>query len=326
MTSALFRRALLAAATASVACAMAPVAALAQDKPWPAAKPITWVVGFVPGGSVDVLTRSIAKVASEQLGQSIVIDNRPGASGALALQYTARAAADGYTLVTVPGPIIHAQRQPEVGRELGAIALMGQGPIVLVGGAANAPNSVKELIAAMKKNPTQWNYASSGTGTGQHLAGELFNSIAGTRMVHVPYKGGGQAVTDVISGQVSLAMLGMTPVLPHIKSGKLKAYAVTTPFRVDALPNVPTLDEAGLKGYDATQFFVAAAPAATPAAVVNRLNTVIAQALASPEVQATLAASGLIGGKMTPAQTQDFVMKTMTRFSALAHREKLDLN
>ncbi|WP_275936445.1 tripartite tricarboxylate transporter substrate binding protein [Pseudacidovorax intermedius] len=175
------------------------------EAPWPEAKPITWIVGFVPGGSVDVLTRAFAKAVSDQIGQSIVVDNVPGASGALALKQAARAKPDGYTLVTVPGPVLFGQAQPEVGRELQAVGLLSQGPIVLVGGAALAPTDLSSLIAAMKKNPQQWDYASSGIGTGQHLAGELFNQMAGTQMLHVPYKGGGQAVVDVVGGQVKLA-------------------------------------------------------------------------------------------------------------------------
>lgn len=298
----------------------------ADDKPWPKAKPITWVVGYVPGGSVDVLTRAIAKVVSDKLGQNIVIDNRPGASGALALQQVARAANDGYTLITVPGPIIHTQQQPEIGRELSAIGLLSQGPIVLVGGSRNTPANIKTLIAAMKQNPDRWSFASSGTGTGQHLAGELFNAMAGTRMVHVPYKGGGQAVTDVIGGQVSLGMLGVTPVLQQIKSGQLKAYAVTTRFRIPSLPDVPTLDEAGLKGYDATQFFVAAAPAGTPSPTLAKLNATIAEALQTPEVKAALEASGQVPGQLTPSATQDFVVTSLTRFKALVHRANIPLN
>lgn len=319
--SAFTRRAFAAGALAFAAFAAQAEAA----KPWPAAKPITWIVGFVPGGSVDVLTRAVARAVADKIGQSIVIDNRPGASGAIALQYAARAGHDGYTLVTVPGPVLHAQRQPEIGRELAAVSLLSQGPIVFVGAAAGMPPRLKDLIAAMKKEPDKWNFASSGTGTGQHLAGELFNTMAGTRMVHVPYKGGGQAVTDVVGGQVSLGMLGVTPVLAQIKAGKLRAYAVTTPFRIPSLPGVPTMAEAGLQGYDATQFFVAAVPAGTDAAVVGKLHAAIAEALTTPEVKAALEAAGQLPGSLSPAQTQDFVVQSLSKFNALAHRNKIGL-
>lgn len=310
-----------------LACCSAWLASAADaPRPWPTAKPITWVVGYVPGGTADVLTRAIAKAVSEKIGQSVVIDNRPGASGALALQHVSRAPNDGYTLITVPGPIIHTQRQPEIGRELTAIGLISQGPIVMVGTVANAPANLKDLVAAMKKNPDQWSFASSGTGTGQHLAGELFNSMAGTAMIHVPYKGGGQAVTDIIGGQVKLGMLGVTPVLPQIKAGQLKAYAVTTRFRIPSLPDVPTMDEAGLQGYDATQFFVAAAPNGISPAIVTKLNASIAEALQNPDVKTALEASGQIGGKLSPAATQDFVVNSLSKFNALMHTAKIKLN
>ncbi|WP_415267181.1 Bug family tripartite tricarboxylate transporter substrate binding protein [Acidovorax sacchari] len=312
---------------ALAACCSALFAGAADaPRPWPTAKPITWVVGYVPGGSVDVLTRAIAKVVSEKIGQSIVIDNRPGASGALALQYVSRAPNDGYTLLTVPGPIIHTQRQPEIGRELAAVALMSQGPIVMVGTMANAPSDLRALIAAMKQHPDRWSFASSGTGTGQHLAGELFNTMAGTAMVHVPYKGGGQAVTDIVGGQVTLGMLGVTPVLSQIKAGQLKAYAVTTRFRIPSLPDVPTMEEAGLKGYDATQFFVAAAPRGIDPAIVAKLNATIAEALQNPEVKLALEASGQVGGHLSPAATQDFVVNSLAKFNALVHTAKIPLN
>lgn len=300
--------------------------ALAQEKPWPTAKPITWMVGFVPGGSVDVITRVIAKAVSEKIGQSIVIENRPGASGALALQAAARAPRDGYMLVTIPGPVLYGQRQPEIGKELSAVALMSQGPIVLVGKKEGAPGNLSELIQAMKKAPSQWNFASSGTGTGQHLAGELFNSMAGTEMVHIPYKGGGQAVTDIIGGQTSLGMLGVTPVLAHIKSGQLKAYAVTTTFRIPSLPDVPTMEEAGLKGYEATQYFVAAVPSGVDARIVSRLNAAIEESSRTPEVVAALDAGGQVAGKLSPAETQKFVVKSLAKFDAVAKKANITLN
>lgn len=306
-------------------CAAA-LSAHADGTAWPKAKPITWFVGFAPGGTVDVLTRAIAKTVSDKIGQSIVIENRPGASGALALQAAARAPHDGYTLVTFPGPILQTTRQPEIGRELSAVSLMSQGPIVLVGSAANAPATLQDLIAVMRKQPGKWSYASSGTGTGQHLAGELLNSLAGTQMVHIPYKGGGQAISDVLGGQVSLGMLGVTPVLAQIKAGKLKAYAVTTRFRIDSLPDVPTMEEAGLKGYDAAQFFVAAVPAGTDAEIVTKLNAAINDAVQTHEVKTILSASGQVAGKLSPKESQAFTVTSLDKFRALAHRAKISLD
>ncbi len=320
---ALLRRALLASA---FALSLPATTALANDTAaWPNAKPITWIVGYVPGGSVDVITRSVAKAVSDRIGQTIVIDNRAGASGALALQYAARAANDGYWLITVPGPVLHAQKQPTLGHELSAVSLLSQGPNVLVGATADARSNLQDLIAAMKKNPEQWSYASSGTGTGQHLAGELFNTMAGTKMLHVPYKGGGQAVTDVTGGQVALGMLGVTPVLPQIKAGKLKAYAVTTPFRLASLPDVPTMSEAGLKGFEATQFFIAAVPARTDPAIVSKLNKAIAEAMKTPDVQAALEAAGQVSSNLTPAETEDFARKSIAKFESVAKQANISL-
>lgn len=322
MSSCRSRRLVLAA---GLAAALALPSARADERPWPGARPITWLVGYVPGGSVDVLTRTLARALSERLGQSIVVDNKPGASGALALQAAAKAAPDGYTLLTVPGPLVQSARLPQIGQGLSAIALMAQGPIVLVGAPANAPAHLPELIAAMKKTPDQWSYASSGIGTAQHLAGELFNSQAGTAMVHIPYKGGGQAVTDLVSGQTRLGLLGVTPVLPHIQAGRLRAYAVTTPFRVPSLPDVPTMDEAGLKGYEATQYFVAAAPAGVDPKIVARLNAAIAEATKAPEVAQALGAAGLVAATLSPAQSEAFVLRSLAKFDAVAKKAHITL-
>ncbi|MFS4515533.1 tripartite tricarboxylate transporter substrate binding protein, partial [Delftia tsuruhatensis] len=251
------RRHALRPLAAAALLALALPTARAADSPAhaPQGKPITWIVGFAPGGSLDVLTRHVARQLEARAGVSVVVENRPGASGAIGLQAAAKAPADGLTLVSVPGPQLSGPRQPEVGRELTAVAVMARGAMVLVGPAPGAAGSLGELVAAMKAKPGQWSYASSGTGTSQHLAGELLNALAATSMVHVPYKGGGQAVTDVVGGQIPLAMLGVTPVLPHIQSGRLKAYAVTSATRIDSLPDVPTMREAGVPGYEATRWY-----------------------------------------------------------------------
>lgn len=305
-----------------------PAAVLAAGEPaaWPHAKPITWIVGFAPGGTVDVLTRLAAKKLSEKTGQSVVVENRAGASGAIALQAAAKAAADGYTLITVPGPVLYATAQPEVGRELMAIATMAQGPMVLVSGLANAPAQMPDLIHAIKKNPSAWSYASSGNGTSQHLAGELLNVTAGITMTHVPYKGGGQAVIDVVGGQVPLGLLGVTPVLQQIKSGKLKAYAVTTSYRIESLPDVPTMKEIGLRDYDAAQWYVIATPKGTPAAQVQQLNTWLNEITASEDLKPALLASGSIAGKGSAKETQQFIESDTRKWKELAKSSKLDIN
>lgn len=317
-----FRRTLL--LTAALAVSL-PGHGAGDPGAWPNAKPITWLVGFPPGGSLDVLTRIAARQLAEKTGQSVVVENRPGASGAIALQAAAKAAADGYTLITVPGPILSKTNPPEIGRELVGIAMLAQGPMVLVGGTATAPSTVAELIAAMRKDPGALSYGSSGNGTSQHLAGELFNTINGTAMRHIPYKGGGQAVIDVVGGQVPLAILGATPVLPHIKSGKLRAYAVTTSYRIDSLPDVPTMQEAGVKGFDAAQWYVIATPKGVPVDVLTKLNGWINDIAVSSEMKPALLSSGSVPGKLSARETQAFVDADSARWKDLAKKAKLDL-
>lgn len=290
------------------------------------AKPITWIVGFPPGGTVDVATRLVARNLEARIGTSIVIDNRPGASGAIGLNLAAKAAPDGYTLVTVPGPVLTNQPQPQIGRELTGVAMLGKGPMVLVGATASAFPSFKDLLQAMRRKPEGFSFASSGNGTSQHLAGELVNEMAHVHMQHVPYKGGSQAVTDVIGGQVPLAFLGVTPVLPHVKAGRLKAYGVSTATRSPALPEVPTLAEAGLPGFEASQWFAVATPAGVPAARLQQLNAAIVAVLRAPEVAHGLEQVGLDPAIATPAETTSFVTTDLKRWRALAQREHLTLD
>ncbi|RCW68568.1 Bug family tripartite tricarboxylate transporter substrate binding protein [Pseudorhodoferax soli] len=305
--------------------AMATTALHAQTKPWPTEKPITWIVGFAPGGTLDVLTRAVAKRIAERTGQSVVVDNRPGATGAIAQQAVARAAPDGYTVISLAGPILTAQTPPQVGKELAAVAMLGQGPMVLVGPASSPITTLQDLIKDAKSNPHRWSYGSSGTGVSQHLAGELLKSSAGISMTHIPYKGGGQAVTDVVGGQIPLALLGVSPVLPHIKSGRLRAYGVTTAQHADALPGVPTFQEAGVNGYDASQWYAAAVPAGTPADRIAQLNALINEAVTSAEVAAVLQAGANNAVVTTPTQARDFVVNENKRWRALATATKMDL-
>ena len=290
-------------------------------------KPLNWIVGFPPGGSADVMTRLVAKKLEAKLGQSVVVDNRPGASGAIALQLAAKAVPDGYTLITVPGPVVTSRPQPELGKELAGIAMLGKGPMVLVGTMAQPlPATLKDLLASAKANPDKYSFASSGNGTSQHFAGELVNQMAGTKMTHVPYKGGNQAVADVIGGQVPLAVLGITPVLPHIRSGKLRAYAVSTAQRSPALPDVPALREApGLQGFDASQWFVVAAPAGVPPDRVQMLNAAIGEALKDPAIGSGFAGVGVLPEAAAPQATTAFVTGDLKRWHELATRANLPL-
>jgi tripartite-type tricarboxylate transporter receptor subunit TctC len=289
-------------------------------------KTITWVVGWPPGGSADTATRLVARRLEQTLGQPVVVDNRPGASGVLALNFAVKAPADGYTLITVPGPVIGSRPSPQLGKELVGVAMMGKGPAVLIGTVAEPlPATVKDLIAAAKAHPDKFNYVSSGNGTAQHLAGELFNQMAGITINHVPYKGGAQAVTDVIGGQVSLGVLGITSALPHIHAGKLKAYAVTTAKRSKNLPETPALAET-LPGFEATQWFVVAAPTGTPADRIQKLNAAIGVILKEPEVVSGFDKVGMEPELLTPAQTTSFVEQDLQRWRTLAAKANLKLD
>jgi len=289
-------------------------------------KPITWLVGWPPGGSADVVSRQVARELETKLGQPVIIDNRPGASGSIALNAAAKAAPDGYTIVTVPGPVLMNIPVPQLGKELTGVAQLAKGPMVLVGTQAGSKASLKDLIADAKAHPAAYSFASSGNGTSQHLAGELLNQMAGTKMTHIPYKGGNQAVTDVIGGQVPVGMLGITPVLAHIKSGKLKAYGVSTAQRSPALPGVPSLAEAGVTGFDATQWFVVAAPAGTPSARLLKINAAIAEILAKPEIATGFAAVGVQPTPASPSETTSFVVGEQTRWGDLARKANLPLD
>ncbi|MCW5257139.1 tripartite tricarboxylate transporter substrate binding protein [Verminephrobacter aporrectodeae subsp. tuberculatae] len=290
-------------------------------------RPITWLVGQPAGGTTDVLTRLVARELALQLEQSMLIENRPGAAGAIALQATAKAAPDGLTLVTVSGPSLANIPRPQIARELTAVAILARGPMVLVGTMATAlPPTLDGLLAAARENPGAFSYATSGTGSSQHLTGELLNQIARMRIVHVPYKGGSQAVTDVVGGQVPLGMLGITPVLPHIKAGKLRAYGVSTATRSPLLPEVPSLHEAGLPNFDADQWFVVAMPAGAPTDRVQALNAAINRALHAPEVQAGYTSAGVVLTPATAQQTTAFVARETQRWQTLAKNANLQLD
>ncbi|WP_417224049.1 Bug family tripartite tricarboxylate transporter substrate binding protein [Achromobacter spanius] len=299
-------------------CALAlPVASQAEPPlAWPA-KQINWIVGFVPGGSADVLTRVAAQDLAQRTGLNVVVENKPGASGAIALQIVARSKASDGSLITVPGPLIYPTPQPAIGKELAPVMLMAQGPMVIVGPAKQALPSLADVLADARKRPEAWSYGSSGNGTSQHLAGELLNQVAGTRIVHVPYKGGGQAVSDVTGGQIPLAILGSSPVLPQIKAGALKAYAVTTPQRLAALPEVPTVAESGFPGYAASQWFSVAASPDIDAAVLDQLNAALQKTLQSPAFQTAVTTAGMIAAGGSPADLQRFIADDTAKWQKL---------
>ena len=273
--------------------------------PYPT-KPIRIVVPFPAGGTTDILARAVAQKLTETLGQSVVVDNRPGAGGNIGAELVAKSPPDGYTLLmgTVGTHAINASLYAKMPydhvKDFVPVILVAGVPNVLVVNPSVPANSVPELIAYIKANPGKVNFASSGSGTSIHLAGELFKTMAGVSMTHVPYKGSAPAVTDLIGGQVQLMFDNLPSALPQIKAGKLRALAVTSTQRASALPDVPTVAEAGLPGFDATSWFGLLAPAGTPKDVVAKLNAEVAKWLATPEAREKLASQGAIAAGQSP--------------------------
>jgi len=276
-------------------------------------RPVRWIVPFPPGGAMDNIARTLGEAMGKSLGQSFVIENRAGAGGNIGATAVARAKPDGYTIMIVAnGMAVNPALYPDMAydpvKDFTPISLLAVVPNVLVVNPQRIQaKTVPEVIALAKAHPGKYTYASAGVGTSIHLAGELFAKMAGVQMLHVPYKGSGPAIADMLGGQVDYMFDSITSSKPHIDAGKLVAIAVTTRKRSAALPNVPTVAEAGLPGYELTPWFAAFAPAGTPPAVIDKLNRAMRDALKTPNVQGTLASIGAepIGG--SPAELRDYL-------------------
>jgi tripartite-type tricarboxylate transporter receptor subunit TctC len=286
--------------------------AWAADTAYPT-RPIKLIVPFAAGGSSDSLGRIIAPELSQRLGQPVVVENKPGAGGNLGIDQLAKAAPDGHTIgLASPGPIVVNVTLIEglpydPVRDLTAIALIADLPIVLVANKALAADNIRALIAADKADPGKLFFASAGIGTTMHLSGELFNSMAGTRLEHVPYKGAGAAITDLVAGRVQLGFLDLPAVGPHVKSGALKILAVGNAKRAAALPDTPTIAQAGIPGYRTSGWFGLMAPARVPADVVRRLHKEIAAVLAEPAVRERVGQIGIEPTLTTPDEFSAFI-------------------
>ena len=282
-------------------------AALVQAQPYPV-KPIHFIVPFPPGGGNDTVARAIAQQLGPDLGQPVVIDNRPGAGGSVGAELAAKSPPDGYTLFLAGvgshavNPNLHARLAYDPVRDFTPITLVATAPSVLVVNPAVPARTIAEFTAYARANPGKLNYASNGNGSAAQLAAAMYESMANVRMVHVPYKGIAPALTDLLSGEVQLMFGTVVALVPHIQAGKLRALAVTSRKRSALLPEVPSLAESGLPDYEAGSWYGVMAPAGTPREIVERLHGAIARALKQPDVAQRLAAEGAIVIGSTPAE------------------------
>ncbi len=269
------------------ALAMTLTVGSAMAQAWPA-KPISLIVPFPAGGTTDVLARALAEKLTLSLGQTVIVESKPGAGATLGADYVAKAKPDGYTLLV--GAVHHTiassiyKKLPyDFQKDLAPITTIALVPNVLVVNASTPAKNVAELVTLLKAKPGGYNYGSNGNGTAQHLIGTQLQNLTGTELVHIPYKGSGPLASDLLGGQITMSFDTVTPVLQHVKAGKLRALAITTAKRSSALPDVPTLDEAGLKGFDIGTWFGVLAPAATPKDILARLNAEMVKVIRSPE-------------------------------------------
>ena len=299
--------------------AMVPSAALAQVYP---SKPVRLIVPFAPGGGTDTIARTIANKLSESLGKPVVVDNRGGAGGIIAADTVAKAAPDGYTLLMgTPGSLTInpalANSPYDTLRDFAPISLATVSPFVLVVHPGVPVSNVKELIALAKAKPNALNYGSGGTGAVAYLAAEQFNALARVQITHVPYKGSGPAIIDLLSGVLQLEFENLPVVLNYVRSGKLKALAVGTQKRSTYLPDVPTMVEAGVPGYEASTASGVLAPAKVPRPLIDRLNAEVVKAVKSPQVRDTLGALGAEPVGSTPEQYREHIANELKRYVSL---------
>ena len=299
-----------------IACCVTAVAA-AQDYP---NKPIRLVAPFSPGGATDVLARIVGQKLTERWGQPIVIENRVGAGGNIGAEQVARSASDGYTLLMggVPHAIamsLYTKLNYDLTKDLAAVAEVASFPSMIVLHPSLPAKSVKELIALAKARPGQLNFGSAGNGSPNHLALELFDTLAHVKMVHVPYKGAGQVIGDLLAGQLQLASMGFPVATPHVKAGKLRAIAVTGATRSPLLPDVPTVSEAGLPGFDVTSWYGVFAPAAVSRDIINKVNAEIANAVTAPELKERLASLGAEASIKKPDEFAQYVREEIVKWA-----------
>ncbi len=309
-------------------CTLTAMAANAQDK-FPS-KLVRLVVGFPAGSATDVATRIVANQLSQELGQPFLVENKPGASSEIAAKTVATSAADGYTLfvLTIANVINASAGKSDVvsiEKNFTAVSSIGSVPIVLVANPDLRIGSVKELSAAAKMKPKEISYASSGNGTAPHLSGELFAKMANVDILHVPYKGSSQAVTDLLSGQVNIMFAPASTVLPHMKAGKLVGLGVASSKRIALAPDLPTLDESGLRDFESSVWFGVVAPIGTPTNIVEVLSTAISKALANPTIREEFSKQGVVPQEGNPRIFDRFLQSELKKWSSVIKEANVKL-
>lgn len=311
-------------------CCLGAISATAQPQSYPS-RPIKVIVPVAPGGATDLTARLVGQKMAERLGQAVIIENRPGGNETIGTDVVAKSAPDGYTmLISAPAAVVilpHLQRLPySAERDLAPVSLAAVTPLILVVHPSLPVQTVKELIALAKARPGHLSYASTGNGGVQHLAAELLKSTMKIDMVHVPYKGAGPAMQDLIGGQVPMFFAGMPPAMPHVRSGKLRALAVTTTNRSSAAPEVPTMEEAGVPRFDISNWFAYFVPGATPSDVIGKLNAEINRALKEQDVREKLAGVGAEALGTSPQELARYMRSESAKFAELikASGAKLD--
>lgn len=317
------------ALAAVAAYALAPASAWAQGFP---DKPLRLVVPFPAGGAADMMARGMAQRLGTQLGQQVVIENRGGAGGTTAAELVARAPADGYTLFFATmgthaiNPALYAKLRYDPVRDFAPVALTHTTPRVLVVGAAVPARTVKELIALARQKPGVLTYGSAGNGSSSHLSGALFESLAGVNMMHVPYKGSAPLLTDVLAGRVDMTFDSYTVYEEQIRSGRARALAVTSRTRLSSLPDIPTLAESGLAGYDVSNWLGVMAPANTPKAVIDKLNAALVRAMATPELRRQLTQLGIEPASSSPEEFSQLVRSEISKWQAIVKQSGATLD
>lgn len=291
-------------------------------------KPIKWVVPFTPGGAMDTMARTLGEKMSQSMKQPIVIENRPGAGGVVGSTAVARSEPDGYTMMIVSiGHAVNPSLYPKLSydpiKDFEPVSLVGIVPNVLVVNPTVKANNVSELVALAKQQPGKMTFASAGSGTTIHLAGELFASMANVDILHVPYKGSAPAVTDLMGHQVDMMFDSVSSAKPYIDSGRLKPLAVTTVKRSSALPNVPTVAEAGIKGYELSGWYAVFVPAKTPQPIVKRINEELVKALKQPDVQARFVQIGAEPVGSSPAELDKYLKSESAKWSEIVRARNI---